>query len=46
MKAALAYASAYHEEIEAAIADNEWVAEHLLPLTPGFEIITVDAAAP
>ena len=46
VKAALAYASGYPDEIETAIADNEWVAEHLLPLAPGFEVITVDAAAP
>lgn len=46
VKAVLAYASAYADEIDAAIADDEWVAEHLLPLTPGFRVITVDAAAP
>ena len=46
VKGVLAYASAYADEIDAAIADDEWVAEHLLPLTPGFEVITVDAAAP
>ena len=46
VKAVLAYASAYRDEIDAAIADDEWVAEHLLPLTPGFKVITVDAAAP
>lgn len=46
VRAALAYADAYADEIETAIADNEWVAEHLLPLTPGFKGITVDAAAP
>jgi uncharacterized protein (DUF433 family) len=45
VKAVLAYASAYAEEIDAAISDDEWVAEHLLPLVPGFEVITVDAAA-
>lgn len=46
VRAALAYASAYADEIEAAITDNEWVAEHLLPLTPGFEVVVVNAAAP
>jgi len=46
VRAALAYASVYAEEIDAAIADDEWVAEHLLPLTPGFEVMTVDTAAP
>jgi uncharacterized protein (DUF433 family) len=46
VRALLAYASAYADEIDAAIADNEWVVEHLLPLAPGFEVITVDAAAP
>lgn len=46
VKAALAYAAAYPDEIGAAIADDEWVAEHLLPLTPGFTIVAVDAAAP
>jgi uncharacterized protein (DUF433 family) len=44
--AALAYASAYRDEIEAAIADNEWAAERALPLTPGFEAVAVDATAP
>lgn len=46
VRAVLAYASAYANEIEAAIADDDWVAEHLLPLIPGFEVITVDTAAP
>lgn len=46
VRAALAYASAYPDEIDAAIADDAWVAEHLLPLTPGFEVVTVDATAP
>ena len=46
VKAALVYAAAHTGEIEAAIADDEWVAEHLLPLTPGFTIVSVDAAAP
>jgi uncharacterized protein (DUF433 family) len=44
--AVLAYASAYRDEIEAAIADNEWAAQHALPLTPGFEVVAVDATAP
>ena len=43
--AALAYASAYPSEIQTAIDDNEWVADHLLPLTPRFETVTVHAAA-
>lgn len=46
VKAALAYADAYADEIEGAITDDAWVAEHLLPLTPGFTIVAVDAAAP
>lgn len=46
VRAALTYASAYPDEIDAAIADNAWVAEHVLPLTPGFEAVAVDAAAP
>lgn len=45
-RAVLAYAKAFAGEIDAAITHDEWVAEHVLPLTPGFEVITVDAAAP
>jgi uncharacterized protein (DUF433 family) len=36
VKAALAYASAFPDEIDAAIADNAWVKDHELPLTPGY----------
>ena len=46
VKAVLAYASAYADEVEAAIADNEWVKDHVLPLTPGFTGFRVDALAP
>jgi uncharacterized protein (DUF433 family) len=46
VKAALAYAGAYPDEVEAAIADDEWTAQHTLPLTPGYAAITLDASAP
>jgi uncharacterized protein (DUF433 family) len=46
VRAALGYAQVYGDEIEAAIADNDWIAGHLLPLIPGFEVVTVDTAAP
>lgn len=42
VKSALAYAVRYPDEIEFAIADNDWAVEHLLPLLPGFEVFTVD----
>ncbi|HZT07577.1 MAG TPA: transcriptional regulator [Chloroflexota bacterium] len=41
VRAALAYAQSFPREIEAAIADNEWIEEHVLPLTPGSETLTV-----
>ncbi len=44
VKAALAYAKEYREEVDAAIADNNWVGEHLLPQLPGYGESAVDAA--
>jgi uncharacterized protein (DUF433 family) len=46
VQAALAYASAYSAEIDAAIADNAPDLDRLSRLIPGLEVITVDAAAP
>jgi len=46
VRAALAYAATYTEEIEAAIADNERPVEDLKRQIPNLEIVTVDAAAP
>ena len=44
--AALRYAAAYPEEIEAAIADNECTAADLERLIPNLRVVQVDAAAP
>jgi uncharacterized protein (DUF433 family) len=48
VRAALAYAQAFADEINDIIADNEWVGEHLLPLTPGYHetVVDIDAPAP
>lgn len=45
VRGALAYAEAYPEEVEAAIADNEWAEEHIKELLPGVRIVTFDASA-
>ncbi len=44
--AALAYAAAYPDEIDAAIADNDRPVADLIRLVPNLEIVGVDAAAP
>ncbi len=36
VRAVLTYAKEYRAEVDAAIADNDWVGEHLLPRLPGF----------
>lgn len=46
LRAALAYAAAYPEEIEAAIADNDKSPEELRRLIPNLRVFTVDASAP
>jgi uncharacterized protein (DUF433 family) len=46
VSAALAYAAAYPEEIESAIADNSPTIDELKRLIPNLHIRTVDASAP
>ena len=41
--AALKYAAAFPEEIEAAISDNEWSADHIEQLVPNVKVMNVDA---
>jgi uncharacterized protein (DUF433 family) len=36
VRAALLYAKEYPDEIEAALEDNDWCGDHLVPITPGF----------
>lgn len=42
IEAGLRYIAAYRQEIDAAIEHNEWVAEHLLPTSPGVEVVIAD----
>ena len=46
VKYCLAYAAAYPDEIEAAITDNRWAADHIQELLPGIEVFHVHASAP
>jgi len=43
--AALRYAAAFPEEIDAAISDNEWAAANIEQLVPNVEVVKVDAAS-
>ena len=45
VQAALSYAAAFPDEVNAAIEDNEWAADHLAELVPGLQVFTVDATA-
>jgi uncharacterized protein (DUF433 family) len=46
VRAALAYAAAYPDEIDAAIEDNQQDVAQLMRLIPDLEVVAVDAAAP
>ena len=46
VEACMAYAATYPEEIETAIAENRWAADHIQELIPGIEIYRFDASAP
>ena len=43
--AALKYAAAFPEEIDAAIRDNEWAADHIEQLVPNVKVVNFDAAS-
>jgi uncharacterized protein (DUF433 family) len=46
IEAALRYAEAFEDEIQAAIEDNDIDPEELQRLLPGLKIVTVDASPP
>jgi uncharacterized protein (DUF433 family) len=47
VRAALLYAKEYPDEIQAAIEDQDWCGDHLIPITPGYRPSKpVDPSAP